>query len=207
MNADANLPEITADIGLQSVARVYAAALLRAAEKQHQVDQVIDELHSLVHDVYQAEPTLEKVLASSAISREQKRPLIQKAFAGKASDLFVCFLNVLNDHDRLDLVRLILVEVRQLQDERARRVRVHVRTAVPLPDDQRQRLIDVARNRLQLEPLLETRVDPDILGGIIIRIGDYVYDSSVKTRLEEIKKHLIERSSHGIQSRRNRLRD
>ena len=57
----------------------------------------------------------------------------------------------------------------------------------------------------QIEPLLEEKVEPELLGGLVVRIGDWVYDASVRTRLDEIRNQLIERSSHGIASGRDRF--
>ena len=58
-----------------------------------------------------------------------------------------------------------------------------------------------------LEAVFEEKVDPDILGGLIIRIQDWIYDASVRTRLGEVREQLVERSSHGIQGGRNRFGD
>src|SRR5262249_19237563 len=142
---------------------------------------------------------------SGAIGRGHKATVIQSLFGSRASELFVNFLLVLNDHERLDLIRPILAAYRDLRDERAGRMRVQVRTVVPLPDDQRQRLLHQLRESFHKEPLLETRLDPDLLGGMVVRVGDWVYDSSVRQRLETIRNQIIARSSHEIQSGRNRF--
>ncbi len=76
---------------------------------------------------------------------------------------------------------------------------------MPLPDDQLERLRNELRGALRREPILETRVDPDLLGGLVVQVGDWVYDSSVRSRVADIRNQLIERSSHEIQSRRNRF--
>jgi F-type H+-transporting ATPase subunit delta len=193
------------DVGAQRIARTYAQALLDAAEKRGQAQEVLDQLDSLVHDVFAAKPEFEGFLASRAISRKRKPPVIRSAFQGRASDVFLNFLLVLNDHERLDLLRPILSAYRQLYEERTHRVRVRVRSAVPLPDDQRQRLEQELRAAFQREPILETRVDPDLLGGLVVQVGDWVYDGSIRSRLAEIRNHLIESSSYEIQSRRDRF--
>ena len=80
-----------------------------------------------------------------------------------------------------------------------------MRTAVPLPEDQQERLRQGVRNAMNLEPILETRVEPDLLGGLILKVGDWQFDGSVRTRLDNIRQYLIERSSHEIQSGRDRF--
>jgi len=202
---DDDIYPTTTDVSAQRIARVYAEALLNAAEKRGQVEGVLDDLEALVRDVFQREPQLEAILASGAIGRGHKRRLIERAFAGRADDVFITFLLVLNEHERLDLVRPILVAARALRDERAQKVRVEVQSAVPLPDDQRERLRQQLQARLRKQPILETRIDPDLIAGVVVRVGDWVYDASVRTQFSKIRNQLIERSSHEIQSGRDRF--
>jgi F-type H+-transporting ATPase subunit delta len=197
--------EPIADVSAQRVARVYAEALLNAAEKQGQSEQVLESLESLIRDVFSAEPQLEAFLQSSAVGRERKAQLIDKVFEGKASQVFVDFLKVLNQHERLDLLRPILRAAKELRDQRAKRIRVEVRSAVPLADAQTNRLVEQLRANLKLEPVLQTEVDPDLLGGVVVKVGDWLYDASVRARLDSIRNQLIERSSHEIQSGRDRF--
>jgi F-type H+-transporting ATPase subunit delta len=197
--------EAMADVSAQRVARVYAEALLNAAGAVNQGDEVLEELEALTGDVFRADPNFEVFLTRSAAGRERKAALIKKVFAHRASEAVLNFLLVLNDHDRLDLLRPIAAEARELQNERTNRVRVHVTTAVPLPDDQRQRLLDELRRSFPFEPLLQESVDPDLLGGLIVRIGTWLFDGSVRSQLDKLRKQLIERSSHEIQSGRDRF--
>src|SRR5262249_12478805 len=168
-------------------------------------EAVLDELDSLIRDLFAADPQFEVFLASGAIGRDQKAKVIRSIFANRASDLFTNFLSVLNHHERLDLLRPLFTAGRALHDQRAHRLRVQVRSAVPLPDDQRDRLIHELRQTFHLEPVLQPQVDPDLLGGMVVRVGDWVYDTSVRTQLETIRNQLIARSSYEIQSGRNRF--
>jgi F-type H+-transporting ATPase subunit delta len=189
--------ETVLDAGSRRVARVYAESLLDAADKRNATPQVLEEFASLLEDVFRADPQFEAFLASGAISRKPKAQVIRRAFDGRASDVFRNFLLVLNDNLRLDLLRAIYQAVRELYDERSGRMRVVVTSAVPLPDDQRDRLLHELREKYHKEPVLATRVDPDLLGGLVVRVGDWLYDGSVRTRLQTIQKQLIERGSHG----------
>ena len=197
--------EPIADVSAQRVARVYAEALLNAADKQGQSDDVVEGLDSLIRDLFQSEPQLEAFLTSSAVGRERKARLIDKVFENKASVLFVDFLKVLNQHERLNLLRPILAAAKELRDARAKRIRVQVRSAVPLANDQENRLRQQLREALKLDPVLQTAVDPELLGGVVVRVGDWLYDASVRARLESIRNQLIARSSHEIQSGRDRF--
>jgi F-type H+-transporting ATPase subunit delta len=183
------------------VARVYAEAV----EKDGQVEAVLDELNTLIDGVFKKDPGLELYFASAAVGRDRKEQLIKAAFEGKASGAFVRFLHVLNEHDRLGMLRAIVHAFKALHDRKSHRLAVHVRSAVPLTDEERQKLIDDLRSVAPFEPILDEAVDPDILGGLIIRINDWVYDASVRTRIQTVRAQLVERSSHGIQSGRDRF--
>ncbi len=205
MTQNGNEHAETADVGAQRVARVYAEALLNAAAKRNQVQEILDELDALVRDVFGRDPHVETFLSSAAVSRERKADAIRRAFDNRSEEILVNFLLVLNEHDRLDLLRAIRSAYHVLFDERARRIKVLVRSVVPLEEGQLNRLRERVRQAFQREPVMETRIDPDLLGGVIVRVGDWLYDASVRSRLENIRNQIIERSSHEIQSRRNRL--
>jgi F-type H+-transporting ATPase subunit delta len=195
----------TGDVGAQRIAQIYAEAFLNAAQKEGQAEQALSELRSLVVDVFSAQPQLENLFSSGAIGRDRKATLIRNVFANRASELLTNFLLVLNHHERLNLLRSILAAAADLADERAHRVKVRVRSAVPLPQDQRDHLRDELRKSLKLEPLLRVEVDPQLIGGLVVQVGDWQYDGSVRTQLEMLRNQLIERSSYEIQSRRDRF--
>jgi F-type H+-transporting ATPase subunit delta len=190
------------DVGEQRAARVYAESLLNAAGDK--AGEVVDDLEALL-SVSQADPRLFAFFSSAALSRELKAKSLRKALTGRASPILLNFVLVLNDHDRLELFRGIAKEARELFDRRAGRMQVSVRSAVVLPDDQRERLLQELRGMFQREPVLEAQVDPELLGGMVVRVGDWVMDDSVRTRLQSLRKQLIEKSSHEIQTGRNRF--
>jgi F-type H+-transporting ATPase subunit delta len=205
MSDHENTEKITGDIGAQRIAGVYAEALLNAAQMQEQGDAVLEGLEFLIGEVFQQDPQFEAFLSSGAIGRDRKARAIQAIFEDRVSEVIYNFLMVLNQHGRLDLLRPILAALRNLLDQRSGRLRVHVRTAVPLPDDQRDRLYQELRQTFKREPVLEATVDPDLLGGMVVRVGDWLYDASVRTQIENLRNHLIASSSHEIQSRRDRF--
>jgi F-type H+-transporting ATPase subunit delta len=201
--AEAARPQTVLDPVAGRIARVYAEALYRAASQRGEVDGFLEELQSLIDDIFPADPQFETFLYSSIIGRDRKGELLEKTFKNKSSELFVNALRVLNDHERLDLLRPIVAEYRQLRDQRAGLVPVIVATPVPLAEDQRLRLERELKESLHKTPRIETRIDPDLLGGMVVWAGGWLYDGSIRTQLEEIRNHLLTRSSHEIQSRRD----
>jgi F-type H+-transporting ATPase subunit delta len=195
-------PETVLDPGAtrSRLARVYAEALLAAAIDAGQVDEVGQELESLVQDVLDADPSVEAFLASPAVGRKAKTEAIDQAFGDRVSRLVRNLLGVLNQNNRLWLIRQIAGAYRDLLDQRAGRVRVRVASAVPLTDDQRNRLIHALATRLQKTPVLSMTVNPELLGGLVVRVGDQVFDTSVRTRLETLRSHLIEQGNSYVRS-------
>jgi F-type H+-transporting ATPase subunit delta len=184
------------DDATRHVARIYAEALLAAADKQHQTQEVLEQLESLVHDVLNRDSAFALFLASAVVGRDRKRAALAHAFEGRINGTLYNFLLVLNDHERLGVIREIAVTLRDLYERRAGRVHVEVQTATPLPDDQRERLLQELQEKFGREPVLHVRVDPELLGGLWVRVDDWVYDGSVRGRLERIRKQLMEKGSY-----------
>jgi F-type H+-transporting ATPase subunit delta len=177
------------------LARVYAEALLAAAQKQNAVAETGDELSGLVTDVYEKDRAAESFLSSPAVGKKAKAAVLGAALPGRASDLVRGLFGVLTKNSRLDLVRGIAAAYRQLLDERAGRVRVKVSAAVKLSDAQRDALVETLANALKQQPVLDIRVDPDLLGGMVVQVGDRVIDTSVRTRLQTIRTLLLDKGS------------
>ncbi len=127
-----------ADVSAQRIARVYAEALLNTAEQGGQAPDILQELASLVNDVFRADPQFEVFLSSGAMGRDHKAEVLRSIFADRASETLFNFLQVVNEHDRLDLLRPILAAYENLHNERTGRMRVQVTSAIPLPDDQQE---------------------------------------------------------------------
>ncbi len=111
------------------------------------------------------------------------------------------FLKVLSQHNRLDLLRLVVKESRQFLQKHLGQADVDIRVAAPLDEKLESELIERLRKHSSLVPILRVTVDPEIVGGIIIKIGDRVYDGSLRTRFEMAKRSIIERASELIETK------
>src|SRR5262249_12861769 len=120
----------TADIESLEVARVYGEALLNAAEKAGQADEVLGELEALVQTAEAPRSEVRQFFASGVIGRRTRDEVIVKVFEGRVHPLLINFLRVLNNHDRTTLIPAILFEAKQLRDRRAKRLPVVVSSAV-----------------------------------------------------------------------------
>ncbi len=97
------------DDATRHIARIYAEALLDAADKQHQTDEVLSQLEEIVRDILNRDSGFALFLGSAVVSREQKREALRRALEGKINDVLYNFLLVLNDHNRLDVIRQVAI--------------------------------------------------------------------------------------------------
>ncbi len=204
-SAEADAPETAVEISLRPVATTYAQAFLGAWQRAGQVAGLLAELNEFVTVVLPRVPGFEAMLTSGVVPLENKLRVLDRALAGQASPLVLDALKVLARHGRLDCLRQICKVARELWDKSEGRVRVQVTTAVPLDAAGRKRLVDSLRGWLRAEPMLGEHVDSDLIGGLVLRVGDQVVDGSVATQLEHLRTQMLNRSIHEIQSGRDRF--
>jgi F-type H+-transporting ATPase subunit delta len=198
------VPSVLEDPSAKAVARVYANAFLDAAAESG-ASGALEEFASFMDDIVARFPDFAAILLSGGISRDDKLRLIDKVVRPYGSPLFTNFLAVLARHERLDLLPTILGESQEQHELRSGRRRVQVSSARALATQEIGDIGRRIREALDFEPLLQTRVDPALLGGVIIRIGDTVYDSSLRSRMKQLRERLRKRSIHEIQIGRDRF--
>jgi F-type H+-transporting ATPase subunit delta len=187
-----------------AIARVYAGAFLDALPPG-EVESTLEEFQSFVDDVLASNPDFSRLLTSATLGCDHKLGLLDRVLSGRASPLFTNFLRVLARHERLDLLPSILQQAGLQFELRSGRKRVQVTSAVPLSGDDLQQIEKQLLATFPFQPVLEPAVDPSLLGGLRIRVGDTVYDGSLRARLKQLRQRVRERSLHEIQSGRNRF--
>jgi len=186
-------------------AREYAAALLGAAEKEGAVDEAVADLDAFRDEVLAPNPRFAAVLASPQVAAGEKDRILVELLRGRASDVATRFLRVLNRHGRLGLAAAVADEARRQWDRKAGRVAVRVRAAAPLDEGQMEALRRKVAGLVAGTPAFHVVVDPELIGGLVVQVGDVVLDASVRNRLEQIRQRLIEGKTHEIQKRRDQF--
>ena len=186
------------DPGRQHLGSVYAKALLGAAEKAGHADHVVDELESLVRDVFDKLPHVEATLASPRLSHEERLPMLDKAFGSRMLPTTLQFLKVLSRHGRLDCVRAIARAARKQLNELRGRVEVLVQTARPLNSQLHQQLVARLSKLLGREVIITAEVNDDLLGGVVVRVGDTVYDGSLAAQLKRMEQVTLEHTKQQL---------
>src|SRR6478609_7738597 len=146
----------TIDAGHQHLGTVYAKALLGAADKAGQADQVVEELEAIVSEVLTKLPQLDEALKTPRLTHEERLPILDKAFGGRISNTTLTFLKVVSKHGRLDCLRAIARSARKLLNTVRGRVEVIVETAYPLSNPIRDRIIGRLTEMLGQQVILTT---------------------------------------------------
>ena len=198
------IPSVMEDPSARSVAKVYSQAYLDSAGADG-VAAALEELGSFVVDILGASPEFDRMLRTQELSVEAKLQLLEKVVVPRSTPLFANFIRVVAHHDRLDLLPLIHdLAVREVERRLGQR-RVQVTSAAELSPQALDSIRNSMATALSTQPILETRVDPSLLGGMKIRVGDTVYDGSLKTQVKQLRARLRERCLNEIQRGRDRF--
>lgn len=180
--------ETVLDTGAEQLGKTYAQALIGAANNAGVAEEVIGQLGQLVDEYLAGSPQLASAFASPRIDEAEKCRVIDKVFGDEFHPVLVTFLKVMAHRNRLGYVAAVRNSADNIHDEMLGRVMASVQTAVPLDDELRQFITERLGNQLKKEVRLRESVDPDLIGGMLIRVGDLVFDSSVSNRLNKMAK-------------------
>jgi F-type H+-transporting ATPase subunit delta len=174
-----------------SVARRYARALLDASGDS--ADQVLSQLDELVRYLHTA-PDVLGALSNPALSRSQRMAMTEgliKAAPGLAPTL-ANTLRLLTDRNRFSSLPALALQFRELVDLRLGRVRGTVTSATTLGDAQLTAIKVQLETLTQRKVVLETKLDPSLIGGVVATVGSRTYDGSVKNQLREMGRQLLQ---------------
>lgn len=183
------------------IGKVYAASLFQLSQQQGTAEAVRDELNELAAFIEGNKPFAD-FLSNPTVEVEARKNVIEKAFRGRLSDMVVDTLQVMNRGNRMVLVGALAAAFADIHEERAGGVAVEVQTAVPLSDSARTRLQAVISKKTGKNAKIKESVDPNLLGGLVVRVGDDKLDGSVARKLAELSANMLDRASREIYSGR-----
>ena len=172
------------------VAKRYSQALFEVAKEQNLLDQVEQDLNLFV-ETFKMTEGFQTFLTHPQIGGEVKKEMVSNIFADSISWVTKNFLFILVDGGRENTVEEILKEYRKLANDARGVAAVTAISAKPLTDAEKQQLEKLYKERLNKIIKLENITDPAILGGLIVRVGDRVYDGSLIKKLKTVKKSLV----------------
>jgi F-type H+-transporting ATPase subunit delta len=173
----------------RKVATRYAEALLISA-KEAGVLQQVAESYAAVLDIVQGNRDLVTFMDSPQVRVEEKKELLQKVFGGKIEPVLLNFFLLLIDRNRIENTRDIGEVFAELVEEDMGVVRAKVVTAVTMPEDLATALETQLARFTGKTVVLEKKVDPAVIGGVCVTMGDKILDGTVRTNLDELGKTL-----------------
>ena len=176
-----------------SAVSTYAEALFEAARERDELEGVLEDLREFSNVLEESEE-LRLFFYGGQIPEREKRRAIDALTEGMALSTRN-FLKILSDNGREEILDEVLLRYEELVKEHLGRVEVEVTTAVELTDDELDRIKErLARSLEGREVILQTSVDPNILGGAVFRFGGRMIDSSIRGRLASLREEMLERS-------------
>lgn len=167
----------------------YAEALYEIAAAAGTVDQVEAELKA-VNQIIAGSPEFQKVLFHPRITAAEKKDFLKSLFAGKLSETTDNFLFLLVDKQREAFIGDITAVFTELANRARHVVKAEVTSAVELNKDEKKKLGDMLNKLTDSKVETAFAVDPALLGGVVVRIGDRVIDGSLRARLANMREHL-----------------
>jgi F-type H+-transporting ATPase subunit delta len=176
-----------------SAVSTYAEALFEASRERDELEEVLSDLGEFVDALHDSEE-LRLFFYGGQIPERQKRRALDGLTEGMKTPT-TNFLKVLVDNGREEILEDVLARYEDFVKEHLGRIEVEVTTAVELSEEQRVRLQERLASVLDgREIILETNVNPDLIGGAVFRYGGRIMDGSIRGRLESLREGMLERS-------------
>ena len=173
---------------MEEIAEVYARSLFEVAKEHDVLDRVHDELGEFA-DALDEDRTLQVFLFSPYFSSTEKRDGVRKVVSG-ADERFVNFLELLAERHRMPALFRIRREFNSMWAEENQLLPVTVTSAVELDEGLVEEIGDRIQEQTGRKVDLSANVDPEVLGGLMVRVGNMVLDGTVRNRLERLRKQV-----------------
>ena len=168
----------------------YANSLLGSASDKGNLEVVAKDME-LVYSVIRSSGELSRTLSSPIIKAQIKSSIIEEIFKKKISRDTMDFLKFIVEKNREGLLENIVEKFLELRDQKLGLVNVNVKSAVELEDDQKKELEGKFEKLLNKKVRFNFSIDPNVIGGFVAKVGDTIYDASLKNQLEILKKRFL----------------
>ncbi len=169
--------------------RGYAEAMFTIAEAEGELEAVEGQLYAFAK-LIERDNRVREAITDPALPAENKRGLIHDALGERANPVAVNLLGFLVEQGHGREIGRIVEELAEVAAERRSHELAEVRSAVPLDAERRARLAEALSRATGKTVEVKVVVDPSVVGGVVARVGDAIFDGSVQSRLAEVKHHL-----------------
>lgn len=172
------------------VAKRYAVALFEIGKEKSNLDQLEEEL-LVISDVFKNDETLNQFLDNPRVSREKKKEFVRNVFKDVSQDTLNTLL-LLIDKRRVDIIEDLVSEFIKMKNEARGIAEADVYSVRELTEEETKQIQETFAKKMMINNLrINNIVDPSILGGVRIRIGNEIYDGTVKTQLKRLEQKLV----------------
>ncbi|AKS40534.1 F0F1 ATP synthase subunit delta [Wenzhouxiangella marina] len=171
-----------------TLARPYARAVFEVARDAGRLAEWSNSLSFAA--AVASSPDIQQFSGDPRVGREQLLALIMDLGGDRFDESMANFLKVLMNYDRLELLPEIAAQYEFYRREAEARLKVQVSSAMPMSDEESDRLVERLKARFGRDIDLQVDVDESLIGGAVIRAGDQVIDGSVRGRLEQLGRQL-----------------
>lgn len=184
--------EFSPDVTMEKISSVYADALFGVIDNDLQkVREILGEYAEFIADVLDAYPAYARVLESRLIGADEKIAMLERDFKNVLSPVLLDFFRVVAKHERLDCLRAIYGQALKNLDKLVNRVPVTITTATPISQDVIEKIKQGLASKFQAELVVSCKVDPNQIGGLVVRVGDTIYDGSIASQLENMRRNIV----------------
>jgi F-type H+-transporting ATPase subunit delta len=174
----------------QTVANRYASALFQLAQEKKQLKQVNEELQA-VKQIVQTTPDFLKFLTHPKITKQQKQAFIEKSF-GSLNEISMNTFLLLVERNRTDILVSMIEKFKELVYQEADMAEARVYSAKPLSEDEQNEIAKTFAKKVNKSKLeVSNIVNPELIGGVKIRIGDRIFDGTIKAQLDRLQRQLV----------------
>lgn len=174
-----------------AVANRYAVALIQLAKEKGSLTQFVNELQ-VVKDVFNQTPELSNVLLHPKVSQADKAKIIKSSFSSYVSDSVINMLLLVIERGRGDIILSVIEKFKVLAYDEQGKAEAKVYSVKPLSDEDKDVISKQFAKKIGKDTLMiENIVDDKLIGGLKIRIGDRIFDGTVKGRLDRMQRQLI----------------
>jgi F-type H+-transporting ATPase subunit delta len=173
---------------VQDIAEVYSRAIFEVAQEHDALDEVHEQLGQFA-DALEEDRELKVFFFSPYFSSEEKRDAVAKVVDG-GNEQLVNFLELLAERHRMPAIHRIRRKLDRMWGEERKLLPVSVTSAVDLDESLVKDIGERIQEQTGRQVELSSNVDPEVLGGLVVRVGNMVLDASVRNRLEKMRKQV-----------------
>lgn len=174
----------------ESIIKIYSNSLFQVSQEEN-IERLLFSQMSILKSIFNDNMQLIKILKVPTINKFEKREIIDKIFQNKFDIHIVNFIKILIDSNRISLLLKIIDYYKKLYYKKNNIVKVTVILAIELTDIEKEDIVLKCERLLGKQVIVDYIVDKTIIGGIIIKTIDCLYDMSIKNKLDNIKNSIL----------------